>query len=66
LAISRPDLNERAMQRLIESLRTGRMFSITGARLFSWAGYPVWSELLSRLEKRIVETLTFRLEEAFR
>lgn len=55
MAISRPDLNERAMQRLIESLRTGRMFSMTGAGLSSWAGYPVWSELLSRLETRVIE-----------
>lgn len=55
MAISRPDLNERAMQRLIESLRAGRMFSMTGAGLSFWAGYPLWSELLRRLEARVVE-----------
>lgn len=55
MAISRPELNERAMRRLIESLRTGRMFSMTGAGLSSWAGYPLWPELLRRLEARVVE-----------
>lgn len=55
MPISRPDLNERAMQQLIDSLRTGRMFSMTGAGLSFWAGYPVWSELLRRLEVRVVE-----------
>jgi hypothetical protein len=53
--ISRPELNERAMRRLIESLHTGRMFSMTGAGLSSWAGYPLWPELLRRLEARLVE-----------
>jgi hypothetical protein len=43
------------MQRLVEHLRTGRMFSMTGAGLSAWAGYPVWSVLLQRLERRVVE-----------
>lgn len=55
MAITRPELNERAMLRLIDSLGTERMFSMTGAGLSVWAGYPVWLELLRRLEKRVVE-----------
>ena len=43
------------MQRLIESLRTGRLFSMTGAGLSFWAGYPLWPELLRRLEAQVVE-----------
>lgn len=55
MPITRADLNERAMQRLIERLRTRRVFSMTGAGLSAWAGYPVWSTLLRRLELRVQE-----------
>lgn len=55
MPITRADLNERAIQRLIERLRTGRMFSMTGAGLSAWAGYPVWPVLLRRLEQRVEE-----------
>jgi hypothetical protein len=55
LPISRPELNEQAILRLVQSLRSRRMFSMTGAGLSSWAGYPVWSQLLAKLETRVVE-----------
>lgn len=55
MPITRPKLNEQAILRLIESLRSRRMFSMTGAGLSSWAGYPVWSQLLARLEARVVQ-----------
>jgi hypothetical protein len=55
LPITRADLNERAMQRLIERMRTRRMFSMTGAGLSAWAGYPLWPMLLHRLEQRVQE-----------
>jgi hypothetical protein len=41
LPITRPDLNERAIQRLIERLRNGRMFSMTGAGLPSSGPIPM-------------------------
>jgi hypothetical protein len=55
LPISRPELNEQAILRLVQSLRSRRMFSMTGAGLSAWAGYPVWAQLLARLEARVVE-----------
>ena len=65
MAITRPDLNERATQRVIDALRTSRMFSMTGAGLSSWAGYPVWSELLRRLEARVVEVRDQEVDVGF-
>ena len=55
MPITRVDLNERAIQRLIERMRSQRMFSMTGAGLSAWAGYPVWPVLLHRLEQRVQE-----------
>lgn len=55
MPISRPELNERAILRLIQSLRSGRVFSMTGAGLSAWAGYPLWPELLDRLQARVRE-----------
>ena len=53
MPITRADLNQRAMQRLIERMRTRRMFSMTGAGLSAWAGYPLWPMLLRRLEQQV-------------
>lgn len=55
MPISRPELNEQAILRLVESLRSCRMFSMTGAGLSAWAGYPLWPELLDRLQARVRE-----------
>lgn len=55
MPITRPELNEQAMLRLVESLRSRRMFSMTGAGLSAWAGYPLWPELLTRLQTRVRE-----------
>jgi hypothetical protein len=65
LAITRHELNEQAMVRLIEGLGTRRMFSMTGAGLSAWAGYPVWSELLRRLEERVVEVRDQEVDVGF-
>src|ERR1035438_4351378 len=53
MAITRPEKNAESRTELIETLRTGRVFSMTGAGLSAWAGYPVWSQLLDRLEARV-------------
>ena len=53
MAITRPEKNAESRTELIQTLRTGRVFSMTGAGLSAWAGYPVWSQLLDRLEARV-------------
>ena len=55
MPITRPDLNEQAMLRLTEALGSRRMFSMTGAGLSAWAGYPLWPALLDRLQARVRE-----------
>ena len=47
MAITRPEKNAESLTELIQTLRTGRVFSMTGAGLSAWAGYPVHSSSTS-------------------
>jgi hypothetical protein len=55
LAITRTDKNDATRTRLVQELRTNRMFSMTGAGLSCWAGYPAWTPFLNRLAARVHE-----------
>ncbi len=55
LAITRTDKNDATRTRLVQELRTNRMFSMTGAGLSCWAGYPAWTPFLDRLAARVHE-----------
>jgi SIR2-like domain/NACHT domain len=53
LAITNVQRNLDARARLVEALRTERMFSLTGAGLSVYAGYQSWEGFLHKLSERV-------------
>jgi hypothetical protein len=53
LAINNIDENNRARERLISQLRTGRLIGCTGAGVSIWAGYQSWEGLIYRLAEEV-------------
>jgi SIR2-like domain len=55
LPIHDREANSAAKERLIATLRQGRLIGMTGAGLSAWAGYPVWNGALRRLADLVAE-----------
>jgi hypothetical protein len=53
LAINNIDENNRARDRLIAQLQTGRLIGCTGAGLSVWAGYRSWRGVIDRLAAEV-------------
>jgi len=53
LAINNIDENNRARDRLIAQLRTGRLIGCTGAGVSIWAGYRSWRGVIDRLAAEV-------------
>ena len=47
--------NRRALDQLLQVLRTGQSFAVTGAGVSAWAGYGTWAEIIRRLAGEVAE-----------
>jgi len=48
--------NAQARARLIHALQTGATLAVSGAGVFTWAGYGRWSGVIEDLARAVAET----------